>query len=130
MFFLWSTKHIEKVDVQSVVSIHAGASVCSPVEQMCGHTASPKVLAFHSMSDIFSRRATISECSTALVFLRCGPRSGCGVDLVCLLVVSLHPENACFHVVSRDFTPPQTMFYVIHPPEKYVSRYVTLACFA
>ena len=69
------------MNVQSVVSIHAGASACSPVEQMCGHTASPKI--FHSMSDIFSRRATISECSTALVFLRCGPRSGCGVDQWC-----------------------------------------------
>jgi hypothetical protein len=50
---------------------------------MCGHTASPQILAFHSMPHIFSRRATISEYSTALVFLRCGPGSGCGVDQWC-----------------------------------------------
>jgi hypothetical protein len=39
--------------------------------------------------------------------------------------VSLHPENARFYVALRDFIPPQTMLYVIRPPEKYVSRDVT-----
>ena len=62
--------------------------------------------------------------NAALPWCFCGVGPGRGVVWTVFLR-EVASRKRMFYVVLRDFTPPQTMFYVIHPPEKYVSRDVT-----